>query len=242
MSSIFGPSTEALRSLARTPLSAASQVAGVTSLFFRKPANVQIGINLTDLSEAERSKGTTRHLAIVQFDAVVSERHELSADVTSHPVEKGSDITDHIRKKPDELSIDGIVTLTPTVFVAAARSMQEDPVTSAYDIFTDIMDAGLPVDVSTKLRTYENMAITGLTVSRDASTGNVLDVSISLRKIRIISRETSDLPTPKNGSRGRNTNKNTKSTGKASKATEEKARKTFLASGVDKATQLLSGR
>lgn len=47
------------------------------------------------------------------LDATVNEVHSLESEPTEHPVEDGSPITDHIDVKPDQITIDGIVSDTP---------------------------------------------------------------------------------------------------------------------------------
>lgn len=50
----------------------------------------------------------------IWIDVSISETHGLSADVTQHPVESGSDMTDHIRPTPRTIQIEGLVTNHPT--------------------------------------------------------------------------------------------------------------------------------
>jgi hypothetical protein len=59
--------------------------------------------------------GLPRHAEIgdVWIDVSVRESHEVTADVTRHPVEEGTDISDHIRPEPRTISIEGLVTNHP---------------------------------------------------------------------------------------------------------------------------------
>lgn len=50
---------------------------------------------------------------IVSFDLTISEGHEATAEVTEHPVETGSNISDHIRTNPESLNLELYVTDTP---------------------------------------------------------------------------------------------------------------------------------
>jgi hypothetical protein len=50
----------------------------------------------------------------IWIDVSISEKHSVGADVTQHPVERGGDITDHIRPKPREIQIEGFVSNHPT--------------------------------------------------------------------------------------------------------------------------------
>lgn len=50
---------------------------------------------------------------IIEFDALVTETHQHAANVTSHPVEKGVQVSDFTRPEPVSLKIDGLVTNHP---------------------------------------------------------------------------------------------------------------------------------
>lgn len=50
---------------------------------------------------------------IVTFDVIESETHETISEITAHPVEKGVEITDHVRPQPDRLSVIGVITNQP---------------------------------------------------------------------------------------------------------------------------------
>lgn len=144
-------------------------------------------------------------IGTVTLDCTVSESHKDEVEITDHPVETGSTISDHIRKRPISLSLEGIVTNTPVVFLASlmADSPVEndfipspDRVTRAYQELRRIQEEGEIVDVVTSLREYKNLAIESLSVSRSAETGNALNVSISLREIVLAKSLSIDLPVP----------------------------------------------
>lgn len=52
-------------------------------------------------------------LQLIDFDASVSESHTSSSSVTSHPVEKGSNISDHVHHEPQKIAIQAMVSDTP---------------------------------------------------------------------------------------------------------------------------------
>lgn len=145
-------------------------------------------------------------VGIVQFDASVNEVHSDEAEITDHPIEEGSIVSDHIRKKPASIEINGLVTNTPITFLASVFGKSPlvnnivpslgTRVNDAYEELLRVMEAGETVDVITSLRDYENMAITSMTVNRNAQTGNVLDCTISLREIIIANSLTMDIPLP----------------------------------------------
>lgn len=49
----------------------------------------------------------------VTFDTIMREGHEGSVSITTHPVEVGADVADHIRIGLDKLSFEGFVSSTP---------------------------------------------------------------------------------------------------------------------------------
>jgi hypothetical protein len=51
----------------------------------------------------------------IYFDAIISETHSNKSELTEHPVELGSDVTDNIRHDPESFTLEGIVSNTPTL-------------------------------------------------------------------------------------------------------------------------------
>jgi len=50
----------------------------------------------------------------IWIDVSISEKHGLTAEVSDHPVERGTNIVDHIRPTPRTVQIEGLVTNHPT--------------------------------------------------------------------------------------------------------------------------------
>ena len=49
------------------------------------------------------------------FDVITSREHSGDTEVTDHPVETGPDVTDNVRPKPYEITLEAFVTATPIV-------------------------------------------------------------------------------------------------------------------------------
>lgn len=58
-------------------------------------------------------KNASGALETVRFDAVTTESHEGSMNVTDHAVEIGANVVDHAREMPDILTIEGFVSSKP---------------------------------------------------------------------------------------------------------------------------------
>lgn len=144
-------------------------------------------------------------VGLVNLDATVEETHTKTNELTDFPVDTGVSITDHIRQMPESIEINGIVSNTPIVFAASIQAPSpiegdltriSDRVEFAYEELRRIMNVGELVTVVTTLRTYENMALTGLAVTRNASTGRVLNATLLLREVLFAFAETVEAPDP----------------------------------------------
>lgn len=155
-------------------------------------------------------QGKTSNLQIfdiLAIDATLQETHSAAAEVTEHPVEVGSDIADHVRPKPVELRVDGIVTnaplqtdllstalaaspLAPGLAVAGAAAQaligKAEFIKDAYNTLMNIRDNGQLVVIATPYRQYESMIMTDLQVVRDQKTGDALRFQLSFRQIVVV--------------------------------------------------------
>lgn len=129
--------------------------------------------------------------SVIEMDASLEELHTATVEVTSHPVENGADISDHIRRKPRSIRITGIVTNHPvTLFAFARTSISGTRAEQFFEALEKVMDAGTLISVFTTLRQYDNMVITEITVPRNAEKGNVVEATITFREIIIVNTET----------------------------------------------------
>jgi hypothetical protein len=71
---------------------------------------------------------------VLEIDVVASETHNGSAEVTEHPVESGANKTDHVRPRPVELRIEGLVS---NAAVTPQQSLVYDAERHAFDVESD---------------------------------------------------------------------------------------------------------
>lgn len=151
----------------------------------------------------------TGSLSVV-LDASVSETHISSADITSHPVELGANITDHVHRLPDTITIQGIVSNTSTAFPTALpgvalinsasnliSGVSNDLAKKAYDDLRSLVEGKELVKVVTTLREYDSMLLENLSVTRDAENADCLNFTMTARQVRIITTSTKEaIPSP----------------------------------------------
>lgn len=127
---------------------------------------------------------------ILTLDASVSQSHSRTANVTSHPVEEGADVVDHVRSEPVTLSITGILSATPLGAETDPWSGRE---TDGWAVLEDVIQARQPVTIITSLRSYDNMVLTSLSTVRERGV-RAIHPQIEAREIRIVQAATTALP------------------------------------------------
>src|SRR5438132_10006682 len=163
-------------------------------------------------------KRTRTRIDTLELDAAIAEMHSGANEITDHPVEDGADITDHVRVKPDTVTIEGIISNTPVVASSArfeggletseqngvlvvsgvgADTLDEARADSAYQQLLKIKEDRLPVVIITSLRQYERMVLERLNVPRDARTGSALRFSATFRQVRTVASERVKVTLPK---------------------------------------------
>lgn len=165
------------------------------------------------LNKSQASIGSQENTSLnVLLDASVSETHTSSANITSHPVEQGANITDHVHREPDSITIQGVISNTPTRFpegvvgVALIRSVvnlvsgvSNDLAKTAYDQLRQLVEGKELIKIATTLREYNDMLLENLTVTRDSDNGDCLNFTVTARQVRLIktsSVSASPIPAP----------------------------------------------
>lgn len=130
---------------------------------------------------------------IFALDVSLNENHSLQSDITDHPVETGSDITDNIRNRPRVLTIQGMVTDTPSGILALAIVPglvdRFATVPRSIEIFQEIERNWVNkkiFDVVTGLKVYQNMAVQSVTIPRSAQFARGLEFNIQLKQIEFV--------------------------------------------------------
>jgi len=123
------------------------------------------------------------------LDCATSETVVYEADVTDHPVEKGSDVTDNMRVRPVQYTVEGIVSDTPigVVKFEADRQGNATPSITGYQKLTQIQALKKLVTlVSDKYGSFANMALTSLTAPYTKETGRALMFTAVFRAFVIV--------------------------------------------------------
>jgi hypothetical protein len=143
--------------------------------------------------------GTTKaSIGLVELDASIRESHSANATVTRHPVEADvtgqTAISDNVHVDPLSIQIEGVVTNTPTDWLAGALSSTEtDADVQAHLELLGTLQLGELITVRTTLYEYENMVLESLQVTRDAASGNALHLTATATQVQLVELQETDI-------------------------------------------------
>jgi hypothetical protein len=132
------------------------------------------------------------------IDVSIQEDHTYESEVTDYPIESGGSISDNIRPKPITVTMQGIVSNTPLGGILAARQRTETTSAqgsanvmekAAYFLLKQIWIDREPVTIRTSLNTFENMALTSLTIPKSKDVGSALHFTASFQQIQIVTNK-----------------------------------------------------
>ena len=171
-------------------------------------ASRSLGAEAQKVSVFSRNRITTAK-GTLQLDATLSESHTSEVETTEHPLETGASVADHLRPKPEAITLEAVISDdappdatslpenveqavgdSPAVTLSVRRTHQPGRAKQAWQHLLEIKDSGELVTVATYLRDYTNMALVSLSSSRDAKTGSALRFTATFRRLTFVSLKT----------------------------------------------------
>lgn len=129
----------------------------------------------------------------LEFDALISEDRTLDASVPEYSVEDGFVVSDAIILGTGKLNMTLYVTNTPVTWYNRHGASQ----TRVREVVAKLEEkyyAAKPVTVFTSERTYRNMAIESLSISKSLEAGYSREIPISFKQIRVTSAQKTTIP------------------------------------------------
>lgn len=130
---------------------------------------------------------------IYAFDAEIQIEHEQQLRKTEHPVQTGASISDHAFLEPARLILDiGMSDAMDAYFNPSTWSGNSSKSVSAYQTMLAMQFSRIPLSITTRLRSYQNMVIESLTPTDTYKTANGLRMRVELGQIflAIVSQST----------------------------------------------------
>lgn len=129
----------------------------------------------------------------IEFDALMNQTDTLEATVPEYTVEDGFVVSDAIILNPEKLDMVLYITDTPVTWYSRHGSGQ-DRVETIVKQLQELYFTAEPTTVVTSAKSYTNMAIESLSISKSVEIGYAREVSISFKKIRVTSAKTTTIP------------------------------------------------
>lgn len=148
--------------------------------------------------------------SILVFDCVPEYTESYSSDLSSFPIERGSDITDHVVNKNPEIQLKGIVTsiyhrlgktLVPSIkmtngVLSVNQNKTPGDWKDAYKTLKGMWESRSLLTLSSVLGEHQDLIIKDLTFPKTVDNFASLDIDITFIKIRTVATKTGIVPIP----------------------------------------------
>lgn len=146
--------------------------------------------------------GTQDVITEIPLDARVGSSYRFSSEITQYPVESGATITDHVHLRPDEITIEGMVTDTPVNELPTVLGLRGDNQAApagartqgAFDALWTVWRNRLPLTVVTEYLVLDDMIIESLEIPKSPDRGEAIWFTLTLKKITTVETLTAALP------------------------------------------------
>lgn len=117
------------------------------------------------------------------FDAVLNVNTTHSAVITSHPVQSGANISDHMYMEPVQIAMEIGMSDAMASMVRGQWTGAYTKSVSAYRKMCKLQALRIPFTVVTRLNRYDNMVIKSISVPDDVNTLHGLKATVELQQI-----------------------------------------------------------
>lgn len=144
---------------------------------------------LTEKAASLLLAGQGRTIMGLFADVTIEEKHKDELQITEHPVETGTPISDHAYKEPPELTMKvGWSESAGKLNGMVGNSILSETtgLVAVYETLQTLQDQKVRLIVSTGKRIYTNMLIKSLSCTTDMQSENSLMIDITFKKVNIV--------------------------------------------------------
>lgn len=113
----------------------------------------------------------SRVIGPVPINCIISEQHASGIEITGNPIETGAEVNDHAYVKPKELTLE----------------IGDNNAAETFNALVRFQESRVPFNIVSGFTVYEDMLIENIDATRDATFSRVLNATISLRQVIIVS-------------------------------------------------------
>lgn len=129
----------------------------------------------------------------IELDALMNVQESYNADVPSYPVDTGFAVSDNVALDALELQMTLIITATPVTWLSSHGS-GENRLTSIPNQLTRLYETREPIAVITRGKSYSNMVIKTMSISKSEDSGLSKEVSITFTQVTVTSSVEVEIP------------------------------------------------
>lgn len=123
------------------------------------------------------------------FDAFLKLEHMSQLKITEFPISTGSSVTDHAFMQPSTLTLDvGMTDVAKPIRDQFSGSGSRS--VNAFNVLQQLQAARVPIQVTTRLKTYKNMLIETITSPDDYTTVNAMKATVVFKEIIVVNIKT----------------------------------------------------
>jgi hypothetical protein len=119
------------------------------------------------------------------FDAYLNIQHENEVTITEHPIETGAAVSDHAYIMPSKLTFQIGMTDCAQDIIPGQFSGGSSRAVTAYSLLQEMKANRIPMEVVTRLATYENMLVQSVTAPDDHTTAHALKAAVVMQEIMV---------------------------------------------------------
>jgi hypothetical protein len=148
--------------------------------------------------------------SILVFDCIPEYTEEYSNDISSFPIERGTDITDHVVHKNPDIQLRGIVTsiyhrlgktLIPSIKMKNGEITINQNTTpgdwkDAYKTLKNMWESRALLTLGSVLGEHQNLIIKDMSFPKTSANFGSLEVNLTLQKVRVVSTQVGIVPVP----------------------------------------------
>ncbi len=155
------------------------------------------------------AKTIQRQIGVLMPHVVIREQHKDELQITDHPIQTGSPVSDHAFRLPAEVTIecawsespqsknllDSAMNIVGSVknIASVLTGAGQDQSRAIYELLRKMQDTAVLLNVTTGKRVYKNMLLKSLAVTTEPETENVLMVTAVLREVFIVDTNSATL-------------------------------------------------
>ena len=117
-------------------------------------------------------------------DCTVDIQHEFANTVTEHPVETGESFSDHVQRRNNRFTVNGVFSEIPLRGYQGDTLPIQERVKAAYDFLKRLRDERLKFTLVSKYESYQDCVVENLSIPTTAENSSSLFFTLSIVQIR----------------------------------------------------------